>query len=71
MDLHDIADLEKDVAQESAARIARNDALIERVKAKREADDAYLRKPMDQWTEAEWRRFHIYENDARTWTRSW
>jgi len=39
--------------------------------AQREALEAFLRKPMEHWTAAEWAEFHRYETDARTWTRNW
>lgn len=39
--------------------------------AEREAREAFLRKPMAEWTAAEWAEFHAYETEARTWTRSW
>lgn len=39
--------------------------------ADRDAADAYLSKPMSEWTDADWREFNAYENDARNWTRIW
>ncbi|QRG06130.1 hypothetical protein EZH22_24590 [Xanthobacter dioxanivorans] len=70
MDKSDLAALEHDVAQETAACIARNEQRIAFL-TEREEREAFLRKPVTQWTDAEWREFHRYENDARKWTRSW